>query len=98
MITVSDTNYYFLPGQKRFIHLATLHELGRTFFLFLDSKEQQVYIEEFKDKALLQIQDDNLFFELNEYCRAKGLVDMKRVNDVLIDSGVVRLPNGFRTS
>lgn len=85
-----DTNRYYLPGQERFLHLATLvHTIGgwsnliavqKTFLCFADTLgEKKVYIEELDAAGQLQfIEDDKLVADIAQYLTEAGVLDITR--------------------
>lgn len=75
---VTDTNRFFLPGQKIFLHLATVQHLGRTYICFADTQQtDKIYIEEYNGH-LVFVDDDSLVEEIANYLRELKVLDMGR--------------------
>jgi hypothetical protein len=64
---IADTNRYWLPGQKRFLHLCTIFEGVREFIAMFDTQDKGMYIEEVSGGHLSRIEDDSLAQELNDF-------------------------------
>jgi hypothetical protein len=75
---LADTNRYYLPGQTRFLHVATVHYDVREFLCMIDSLTQKTYLEEVTGGHLETIDDDGLFSGLHEFLFNKGLLSMAR--------------------
>ena len=80
------------------IHIATIGYGLRDFVAMLDKTTQKFYIEElvFETKDLSKdiwgnfkfIQDDALAEDLAAFCEANKVLDMKRIQQVLLDGGL----------
>lgn len=104
--TLKDTNIFSLPGNPHMLHIATISYGLREFVGMLDRRTQKFYIEE----VVLQsqdfskdvwanfkfIEDDALAFDLAKFCEEKKVLDMKKLQERLIDEGRIRLPTSFR--
>lgn len=78
-----DSNRYYLHGQDRFIHVATVHDIIYTYICMVDKLTQKCYIEELNFLGqLIFIEDDKI---------------VKEVNKFLVDKGVLNLVNGLAT-
>ncbi len=96
---IKDTNYFFLPGNKHMLHLASISYSLREFILMLDITTQKTYIEEvvLESKDFSQdvwanlkfIQDDQLAEDLAAFCQDRKLIDVKRIQERLIDQGLL---------
>ena len=96
---VINTNHFRLPGNEHMIHLASIQDSLREFILMIDTKTSKAYIEEVvlesKDFSkdiwanLKFIEDDNLAHDLASFCEDKKLIDMKKVQEYLIDQQLV---------
>jgi hypothetical protein len=64
---LTDTSRYWMPGQKRFLHLATVHDSIREFVAMFDTQEKNMYTEELTGGHLSRIEDDSLAQELNDF-------------------------------
>lgn len=74
-----NSNRFFLPGQSRFLHLATVHDGVREFICFADTLEvNKVYIEEVTGGHLSFIEDDALAEALANFLRELTILDMGR--------------------
>ena len=103
--SVKDSNLYPLPGnEKHMVHLATIAYGLREFTAMACYKGKhkgKIYMEEkvYYSKDYSQdvtgghkfIEDDNLATDLIKFTEDKGLLDMKRTADTLIDSGKSRI-------
>lgn len=95
--TVKNTNYFLLPGNPHMVHIATIGYGLREFVAMLDRTTQKFYIEEvvLESKDFQKdvwanfkfIDDDSLAIDLAKFCEDKKLLDMKRIQEVLIDQG-----------
>lgn len=98
MLKLVDTNIFRLPGNPHMAHVATIQDSLREFIVMLDLTTQKVYIEQVvlesvdfsKDvyANLKFIADDNLAMELAQFCQDKKLLDMKRIYQVINETGI----------
>ena len=56
----------------RWEHRITIGWKNRTFFLFIDTLESNLYIEEYKDGDLLIVEEDDLFLSLLNFADENG--------------------------
>lgn len=94
---IKNTNYFPLPGNPHMIHIATIGYGLREFVAMLDRTTQKFYIEEvvleskdFQKDVFANfkfIDEDALAEDLAKFCEDKKLLDMKRIQNVLIDTG-----------
>jgi hypothetical protein len=87
---ITDSNRYILPGQTRFLHLATVqHAAGtatnlvaitRTFLCFADTLGgSKIYIEELNAAGQLEfIEDDRLVADIAQFLQEAGVLDITR--------------------
>jgi hypothetical protein len=76
-----NTNRFYLNvphEQNIWLHLATIHHNLREFMCFQDKTTQHIYIEEITGGTLSQIQDDSLFFELENYLQYNKILDINK--------------------
>ena len=78
MFKLADTNRYHLPGQDRFLHLATVHQNMREFMCMIDTLTQQTYIEEISGGHLEVIKDDGLFQGIHDFLLDRGILSISR--------------------
>lgn len=93
--TVKDTNVFPLPGNKHLLHIATIGYSLREFVAMLDISTQKLYIEELvlesKDferdvwANFKFIEDDNLARDLAAFCQEKQVLDMKKIQEVILN-------------
>lgn len=103
---LKDTNVFPLPGNNHMLHIATISYGLREFVGMLDRRTQKFYIEEvvLESKDLQKdiwanfkfIEDDNLAYDLAKFCEEKKVLDMKKLQERLIDERKLRLPTSFR--
>jgi hypothetical protein len=103
---LKDTNVFPLPGNPHMLHIATISYGLREFVGMLDRTTQKFYIEEVvlhhqdfsKDvwANFKFIDDDALAFDLAKFCEEKKVLDMKNLQERLIDEQRIRLPTSFR--
>lgn len=97
---VKDSNIFPMPGNPHMLHLATIMYGLREFVVMLWAKAGKCYIEEVVINTvdwtsdvfanLKFIDDDNLAFDLAKFAEEKGLTDMKKRTEELIDQGKQR--------
>lgn len=76
---VLDSCRYYLPGQeKKWLHLATVHESIREFMAFANCLTSQVYIEEITGGHLSVIEDESLLEEINNFLVMNKLLLMDK--------------------
>jgi len=94
-LKLKDSNIFLIPNNLHVLHLATIGYGLREFVCMLDRRTNKVYIEE----VVLQgndnegnvwcnfkfIQEDELAFDLAKFCEMKGVLDMKKIMEKLID-------------
>lgn len=73
-----NSNRYYLPGQTRFIHIATCIDGLKEYICMIDTKTQQCYIEELTYRGLEFIEDDNIVKDIQGLLESKHLLDMKQ--------------------
>lgn len=98
---VKDSNIFKLPNNPHMLHLATISYSLREFVAMTDIRTGKTYIEEvvLESKDFQKdvwanfkfIEDDILAFEIAKFCEDKKLIDMKRVTEILIDTGMLKL-------
>jgi hypothetical protein len=103
---VKDTNLFLIPGNPHMLHVVTISYGLREFVGMLDRRTQKFYIEEvvleskdFSKDVFANfkfIEDDNLAFDLAQFCQEKNILDMKRLQERLIDEERIRLPSSFQ--
>jgi hypothetical protein len=103
---LKDTNIFLLPGNSHMIHIATIAYGLREFVAMLDKNTQRFYIEEvvlhsvdFTQDVWANfkfIDDDSLAFDLAKFCEEKKVLDMKKIQEVMIDQRRIQLPTSFR--
>jgi hypothetical protein len=92
---ITNTDYFYLPNNPHMLHLATISYSLREFILMLDVTQNKIYIEEVvlvsvdysKDvwANFKFIEDDSLAEDLYKFCEDKKLIDMKRVQETILD-------------
>lgn len=87
---IVDSNRYYLPGQKRFLHLCTLVQatgtatnliaITQTYLCFADTLgEKKVYIERLNASGQLEfIEDDKLVADISQFLTESGILDITR--------------------
>ena len=93
--SLKDTNLFLCPGNEHMIHLASIAYGFREFLCMLDRRTSKVYVEEVVLEGsdnkgnifanLKFIEDDNLAFDLAKFLDENKVIDMKRVNNYLLD-------------
>ena len=98
VMKVKDSNIFLVPNNPHMVHLATIQDGLREFIVMYCRQGPQkgkCYIEEVvlhstdwsKDvfANLKFIEDDNLAFDLAKFVEDKGLTDIKKRTEELID-------------
>lgn len=75
---LTDTNRFYMPGQTRFLHLATVQDNCKEFICMFDLQDKQMYIEEITGGHLETIKDDVLFESVYKFLEEKTIIDMGR--------------------
>lgn len=83
------------------LHLSTIGYSLQEFILMLDINQNKIYIEEvvLESKDLSKdvwanfkfIEDDALAEDIYRFCEDRKLIDMKRVQETIIDMGIRNL-------
>lgn len=97
---LKNSNIFPLPGNPHMLHLATIGYSLREFIVMLGimgPASGKIYIEEivleskdFSKDVFANckfIEDDNLANDLSEFVEEKGIRDMKKIADTIIDMG-----------
>lgn len=95
---LTNTNYFYLPGNKHMLHICTISCGFQEYICMLHVQTSQVYIEEvvLESKDLQKdvwanfkfIDDDNLAADLAAFCYDKQVLDIKRIHSVISDGGI----------
>jgi hypothetical protein len=93
-----DSNIRPMPFNSHMLHIATLTENLHLYSAMLCIKgvnQNQMYIEEIGPGGhYLFIKDENLAAELEKFCNDLHLLDMRRIYDISISSGLAQITKG----
>lgn len=99
---LKNTDIFTLPGNPHMFHIATIGYGLREFVAMVDKRTQKFYIEEVvltttdfsKDvwANFKFIADDALAFDLAKFCEERKVLDMKVLQERLIDEQKIILP------
>ena len=87
-----------MPGNnEHMVHMSTISMGLREFVVMIDKHSQKAYIEEvvltslsYQDDVTAHckfIEDDNLAIDLAAFVEDRGLLDMKKITEELLDRG-----------
>ena len=97
---LKNSSIFPMPNSKgQLLHLGTIEYSLREFVVMLSPSKGQIFIEEVVLNTVdwaedvfancKHIKDDSLFADLSSFSEERGLTDMKRIADTIIDQGKI---------
>lgn len=78
MKLVNSNRFYLAGTNKRFLHLATVHNGVREYMCFADRSTRRIYIEEITGGNLQFVDDDMLVHDISNFLKEKKILDISK--------------------